>query len=57
MIGNDIATSPHKVAGVREATGAKLRYLPKYSPDLNPIEQAFQQIQGASPKSSRTSKR
>jgi transposase len=41
MIGNDIATSPHKVAGVREATGAKLRYLPKYSPDLNPIEQAF----------------
>jgi len=31
----------HKVAGVREAieaTGAKLRYLPKYSPDLNTIE-------------------
>ncbi len=31
----------HKVAGVREvieAAGAKLRYLPKYSPDLNPIE-------------------
>ena len=34
----------HKVAGVRElieAAGARLRYLPKYSPDLNPIEQAF----------------
>jgi transposase len=34
----------HKVAGVCEvveAAGAKLRYLPKYSPDLNPIEQAF----------------
>ena len=33
----------HKVAGVREAieaAGARLRYLPKYSPDLNPIEQA-----------------
>jgi hypothetical protein len=33
----------HRVAGVREvieAAGAKLRYLPKYSPDLNPIEQA-----------------
>jgi transposase len=34
----------HKVAGVREAierTGATLRYLPPYSPDFNPIEQAF----------------
>lgn len=36
--------SSHKVAGVREAieaTGAELRYLPPYSPDLNPIELAF----------------
>ncbi|MDA9435054.1 transposase [Bradyrhizobium sp. CCBAU 51627] len=34
----------HKVAGVREAievAGAKLLYLPPYSPDLNPIELAF----------------
>ena len=34
----------HKVAGVREAieaVGAKLLYLPPYSPDLNPIELAF----------------
>jgi hypothetical protein len=34
----------HKVAGVRElieAAAAMLRYLPKYSPGLNPIEQAF----------------
>jgi transposase len=34
----------HKVAGVREAierAGATLRYLPPYSPDFNPIEQAF----------------
>jgi transposase len=33
--------STHKVSGVRElieATGAKLVYLPPYSPDLNPIE-------------------
>jgi len=33
----------HKVAGVREAieaTGARLLYLPPYSPDLNPIENA-----------------
>jgi transposase len=34
----------HKVAGVREAieaAGATVRYLPRYSPDLNPIEQFF----------------
>jgi len=33
--------SAHKVEGVKtliEATGAELRYLPPYSPDLNPIE-------------------
>jgi len=37
----------HKVVGIREAieaVGAKLRYLPAYSPDLNPIEQAFSKI-------------
>jgi transposase len=37
----------HKVAGVRqaiEAAGARLLYLPPYSPDLNPIEPAFAQI-------------
>ncbi|WP_232480924.1 IS630 family transposase [Roseomonas sp. KE2513] len=37
----------HKVAGVREAiraTGASLLYLPPYSPDLNPIEQAFAKL-------------
>jgi transposase len=37
----------HKVAGVREvieAAGARLRYLPKYSSDLNPIEQAFSKL-------------
>jgi transposase len=37
----------HKVAGVRqaiEARGAELRYLPPYSPDLNPIEQAFAKL-------------
>ena len=26
------------------AAGAKLHYLPPYSPDLNPIEQAFSKI-------------
>lgn len=37
----------HKVAGVRqaiEAKGAELRYLPSYSPDLNPIENAFAKL-------------
>ncbi len=36
--------SSHKRAGVREAieaAGAKLVFLPPYSPDLNPIENAF----------------
>lgn len=37
----------HKVAGVREAiraAGASTMYLPPYSPDLNPIEQAFAKL-------------
>ena len=37
----------HKVAGVRqliEARGAQLLYLPPYSPDFNPIEQAWSKI-------------
>jgi transposase len=36
--------SSHKRAGVRQAielAGARLVYLPPYSPDFNPIEQAF----------------
>lgn len=34
----------HLVHGIREAienAGARLRYLPKYSPDLNPIEMSY----------------
>lgn len=37
----------HKAVGVREAIearGAKLVYLPKYSPDLNPIEMPFSKL-------------
>ena len=37
----------HKVTGVAEAieaVGAKLLYLPQYSPDFNPIEQAFSKL-------------
>jgi transposase len=45
---NDIVVmdnlAAHKVLGIREAietARATLRYLPQYSPDLNPIENAF----------------
>jgi transposase len=37
----------HKSAGVRSAiaaAGASLRHLPPYSPDFNPIEQAFAKL-------------
>lgn len=39
--------SSHKVPGVKEkieAAGAKLLYLPPYSPDLNPIEKAWSKL-------------
>jgi transposase len=42
VVMDNVAT--HKVAGVAdaiEAAGATLRYLPQYSPDLNPIEMPF----------------
>ena len=39
----------HKVAGIEEAierAGASVRYLPKYSPDLNPIELLYSKFKG-----------
>ena len=39
--------SCHKVKGVKEAieaAGASVRYLPPYSPDLNPIEMMWSKI-------------
>jgi transposase len=39
--------SAHKVPGIRDAiegAGAKLLYLPPYSPDFNPIEQLFAKL-------------
>jgi len=39
--------SAHKVEGVRaavESRGAQLLYLPPYSPDFNPIEQAWSKL-------------
>jgi transposase len=40
----------HKRPGVRravEAAGGELRFLPPYSPDLNPIEKAFSKLKAA----------
>ena len=45
VIMDNLAT--HKVAGVREAieaAGARLLYLPPYSPDFNPIENMWSKI-------------
>jgi len=45
VILDNLAT--HKVAGVRpaiEAAGARLLYLPPYSPDFNPIENLWSQV-------------
>jgi transposase len=45
VIMDNLAT--HKVAGVREAieaVGARLLYLPLYSPDFNPIENRWSKI-------------
>jgi transposase len=39
--------SSHKISGIRsaiEAVGARLLYLPPYSPDLNPIEKCFSKL-------------
>jgi transposase len=39
--------SSHKRAAIRvaiEAAGASVRFLPPYSPDLNPIEQVFSKL-------------
>jgi transposase len=38
------AHKPDTVRAAIEAAGAELRYLPPYSPDLNPIEMAFSQF-------------
>ena len=59
VIADNLAS--HKVSGVREAIeacGASLWFLPPYSPDLNPIEQAFaklkQFVRSAAPRTRET---
>jgi transposase len=42
--------APHKAAGVRAAldrAGLEHRYLPAYSPDMNPIEPCWSKLKGA----------
>ena len=49
--------SSHKSKAVREAiraAGAKLFFLPPYSPDLNPIEQAFSKLKTLLKENART---
>ena len=41
--------SIHKIASIRqaiEAAGARLLYLPEYSPELNPIEECWSKVKG-----------
>lgn len=40
------AHGTQRVRELVEATGAELLFLPSYSPDLNPIEEAFSKIKG-----------
>jgi transposase len=58
VILDNLAT--HKVAGVRaaiEATGARLEYLPPYSPDLTPIENLWSKVkQGVKGRDPRTTR-
>ena len=58
VIMDNLAT--HKVAGVREAitaAGARLEYLPPYSPDFNPIENLWSKVkQGVKSRDPRTAR-
>jgi transposase len=40
------AHKPRRVRELIEARGAEILFLPSYSPDLNPIEEAFSKIKG-----------
>ena len=51
--------SAHKGERVRElveSAGCELLYLPPYSPDFNPIEEAFSKVKGILPKTAATSR-
>src|SRR4051794_8845663 len=44
VIDNLSSHKSHPVRGAIEAVGAKLLFLPRYSPDFNPIEKAFSKL-------------
>ena len=50
------AHRPKRVRELIEDRGCKLVYLPSYSPDLNPIEEAFAEIKNLLRKASSRSK-
>ena len=43
------AHRPQRVRKIIEAKGAEVLFLPSYSPDLNPIEEAFAKRESRSP--------
>ena len=46
VMDNLSAHKPGRVSELIESRGAELWYLPSYSPDLNPIEEAFAKVKG-----------
>jgi len=46
IVGNLPAHKPARVREIIEERGCELVYLPAYSPNLNPIEEAFSKIKG-----------
>ena len=46
VLGNDVENDGKAYVkdAIRIRTGALIRYLPPYSPDLNPIEEVFAQV-------------
>src|SRR5215212_2031078 len=46
VMDNLAAHKPHRVRELIEDRGCELMYLPSYSPDYNPIEEAFSKIKG-----------
>jgi len=47
VLDNVGAHKPEHIRGLVEAAGARLLFLPPYSPDLNPIEQGWAKLKGA----------
>jgi transposase len=46
VLDNVGAHKPHRIRELVEAAGARLLFLPPYSPDLNPIEFGWSKLKG-----------